>query len=136
MSAAENKRLAQEIFAELAKGNPKALVDIMDDKFRWRISGDSQWSRTFHGKQAVITDLFGLLGRKFANRPRIIPHRFIAEDDLVVVEARGDNVSKTGAPYNNSYCFVLRMAGGKLQEITEYMDTDLAMTALGAPSSS
>ncbi len=136
MSAAENKKLAQNIFAEMARGNPKPLIDLMDDKFRWRISGNSKWSKTFEGKQAVITGLFGLLGAKFGNRPRIAGQRFIAEDDLVVVEARGNNVSKTGAPYNNSYCFVLRFANGKLQEIIEYMDTDLALTALGAPPES
>ena len=133
MSASENKQLVQSIFAGLAEGNPKKLVDSMDDKVRWRISGESQWSKTFDGKQVILTDLFGLLLTKIANRFRIIAYRFIAEDDLVVVEARGNNICKTGAPYNNSYCFVIRIVAGKLQEVTEYSDTELGMAALGAP---
>ena len=52
-----------------------------------------------------------------------------------MVEARGDNVTKSGAPYNNSYCFVFRLAGGKLAEVTEYMDTELVTAALGNPVS-
>jgi ketosteroid isomerase-like protein len=136
MSAAANKELVRNIFIGLAQGNPTMFVDSMDDKFRWRISGDSRWSKTFDGKQAVLGELFGLLRAKIADRPRTIAHRFIAEGDLVVVEARGNNISKTGAPYNNSYCFVVRIAEGKLQEITEYCDTDLAMKALGAPADS
>jgi ketosteroid isomerase-like protein len=133
MSAAENKQLMRNIFAELAEGNSQMLVDNMDDKVRWRISGDSRWSKTFEGKQAVLTELFGLLQAKIATRLRIIAYRFIAENDLVVVEARGNNnISKTGAPYNNSYCFVFRIAEGKLQEVTEYSDTELGVATLGA----
>jgi ketosteroid isomerase-like protein len=136
MSAAANKQLVQKVFAGLAQGDPKLFVDSMDEKFRWRISGDSPWSKTFEGKQAVLGGLFVLLRDRIADRPRTIAHRFIAEDDLVVVEASGNNVSKTGAVYDNSYCFVIRVSEGKLQEITEYCDTDLAMNALGAPPES
>ena len=60
-----------------------------------------------------------------------IGHRFIAEGDYVVVEARGNNTTKTGKPYNNAYCFVIRLHDGKLKEITEYMDTELVTATLG-----
>jgi|SRR5215471_14971089 len=132
MSAAENKQLMRHIFAELAEGNSKTLIDTMDDKIRWRISGDSAWSKTFDGKQAVLTELFGLLQAKIATRLRILAYRFIAENDLVVVEARGkNNISKAGAPYNNSYCFIFRIAEGRVQEVTEYSDTELGLATLG-----
>jgi ketosteroid isomerase-like protein len=36
-------------------------------------------------------------------------------------------------PYNNTYCWVYRLAGRKMQEVTEYMDTALVTAALGAP---
>ena len=71
---------------------------------------------------------------KFADKIRTTAHRFIAEDDLVVVEARGSNTTKAGIPYNNTYCFVVRLAGGKLQELTEYLDTELVTAALGDPA--
>ena len=35
-----------------------------------------------------------------------------------------------GEDYNNSYCFVIRMRGGKLVELREYMDTALAEARL------
>jgi ketosteroid isomerase-like protein len=64
----------------------------------------------------------------------MVAQRILADGDFVVVEARGANVTKTGAPYNNNYCFVFRLAGGKLAEVTEYMDTELVTAALGDPS--
>ncbi len=39
MSAAENKQLMQQVFAELAKENGKPFVDLMADDFRWTITG-------------------------------------------------------------------------------------------------
>jgi len=129
MSAAENKQLMQHIFDELAQGNSRPLVESMADDFCWTVTGSTRWSKTYEGKQAVIGELFGTLRSRMADRIRTKAERFIAEDDLVVIEARGNNTTKSGKPYNNTYCFVFRLANGKLQEVTEYMDTLLvAMT--------
>ena len=134
MSTAENKKLMQQIFAELAKGNARPFVDSMADDFTWTISGSTNWSRKYTGKQSVIKELFGELQARL--RPPIITaaHNFIADEDCVDVEAQGSNTTKDGRPYNNSYCFVFRLAGGKLRHVTEYMDTQLATTALGVPT--
>jgi len=136
MSAAENKRLMQNIFAELAQGNSRPLVESMADSFRWTVTGSPKWSRTYEGKQAVLTELFATLRSRMAERIKTRAERFIAEDDLVAIEARGDNTTKTGKPYNNRYCFVFRLSDGKLQEVTEYMDTLLVVAALGDSESS
>jgi len=130
MSAAENKQLLQHIFDELAQGNSRPLVESMADDFCWTVTGSTRWSKTYEGKQAVIGELFGTLRSRMADRIRTKAERFIAEDDLVVIEARGNNTTKSGKPYNNTYCFVFRLANGKLQEVTEYMDTLLVATAL------
>jgi len=130
MSAAENKQLMQHIFDELAQGNSRPLVESMADDFCWTVTGSTRWSKTYEGKQAVIDELFGTLRSRMADRIRTKAERFIAEDDLVVIEARGNNTTRSGKPYNNTYCFVFRLANGKLQEVTEYMDTLLVATAL------
>jgi uncharacterized protein len=130
MGAAENKKLLQHIFEELAKGNSEPLVAGMADDFRWTIAGNSQWSRTHEGKQAVLTELFGPLRARISGNIKVMARRFVAEGDFVVVEARGNNTTRKGIPYNNSYCFVFRLENSRLKEVTEYMDTDLANTAL------
>ena len=62
-----------------------------------------------------------------------MPVRLIAEGDLVVVEARGRNVTQDGKTYNNTYCNVLRLESGKIREWTEYCDTALVDAVLGDP---
>ena len=84
------------------------------------------------GQAAVTSELFAALRRKM-DRITTVAHRFIAEGDHVAVEARGANTTKAGRPYCNSYCFVFRVADGKLAEVTEYMDSELVTAVLGDP---
>ena len=134
MGTAENKQLLQDIFAETAQGNSRPLVDAMADDFHWIISGNGRWSRRYEGKQAVLTELFPVLRERIEGRIKMIPQRILGDGDYVVVEARGDNVTKAGGRYDNSYCFVFRLAGGKLVEVTEYMDSELVTATIGVPN--
>jgi uncharacterized protein len=47
---------------------------------------------------------------------RTVPYNFIADDDHVAVEARGDMMTKAGARYDNEYCLVYRLENGKIVE--------------------
>jgi ketosteroid isomerase-like protein len=132
MSATANKQLLQDIFAALAQSNPRPLVDAMADDFRWTMVGSNKWAKTYAGREAVTGELFAALRRKM-DRVTTIANRFIAEGDHVVVEARGANTTKAGLPYCNTYCFVFRLADGKLVARTEYMDSELVTAVLGDP---
>ncbi len=134
MSAAENKQLLQHIFSELSNGNPGPFVESLADDVQWTIIGTTDWSKTFDGKQAVLVELLGPLSANFDAPMRVTAHRFIAEDDFVVVEGRGQATTRAGKLYNNTYCWVYRIADGKVKELTEYMDTQLAATSLEKPS--
>lgn len=135
MSAAENKQLMQGIFAELSKGNTRPFRDAMADDFCWTVIGTTKWSGTYRGKHAVLSGLMAPLFEQFGGRYTNAAQRFIAEDDYVVVECRGSATTTAGLPYNNVYCYVCRLADGKLRELTEYCDTALIADALSAPRS-
>jgi ketosteroid isomerase-like protein len=133
---ASNKKLIEEIFA--AAGNPdpavrdRALfVASLADDAKWVVTGQYSWSRTFTGKQSILNDLHGRVRSLLAERTRTMAYRFIAEADFVVVEARGDNLTRTGVRYDNDYCLVYRLEDGKIREIREYCDSVLTEKALG-----
>jgi len=134
MGASENKKLMEEIFAGLADRNGTLLIERMSDDFRWINIGTNKWSGMFGGKAAVLRDLLGPLRAVLVERSRTVAHRFIADGDYVIVEARGDNVTKAGKPYNNEYCFVFRLSDGKIKEVKEYSDTALVDAVLGDPA--
>lgn len=69
--------------------------------------------------------------REFATPYRNIAERIVADEDgNVVVLAKGKVGTTRGDDYNNDYCFVLRMEGGKIVELREYMDSALAERVL------
>lgn len=133
MSAVENKELFREIFAGLSVGNAKRFLDSLADDFCWTITGSTDWSKTYRGKEAVQTELFRPLLAQFAEQYTNEASRIIAEDDYVVVECRGRVTTKASSDYNNTYCWVCRVADGKLEELTEYMDAALVSAVLAPP---
>ena len=134
--AVENKKLLQQIFAELSKGNSRPFIEGMAEEFSWTITGTTKWSKKYAGKRAVVEELFGALRATLAPPIVVNAIRFIADENFVAVEARGKNTTKDAKAYNNTYCYVFRLADGKLQEMTEYLDTELVTRALGEPMSS
>ena len=79
--------------------------------------------------RAVAQPLFA----QFADRYRNTAHRFIAEGEWVVVQCQGSAVTRRGQRYDNEYCYVCRFSGGKLRELTEYLDTELVTAVLDPP---
>jgi ketosteroid isomerase-like protein len=136
MSTTENKKLIEEIFAAAANPDPAArdralFIASLADDATWTVTGQYSWSRTFAGKDAILNDLHAHVRSLLVERTRTIAHRFIADGDYVVVEAKGDNLTKAGIRYDNDYCLVFHLADGKIKEIREYCDSVLTEKALG-----
>ncbi|MCM6775356.1 nuclear transport factor 2 family protein [Nocardia sp. CDC159] len=129
MGAENYKQLMQTVFAELAQGRPARLFEIMADDCRWTVIGTTPWSGHHAGRQA-IDDFVEMVDRRFTGRITSTADRFIAEGEYVVVQFHGHATTTEGRPYNNTYCWVCRLIDGKLRQITEYADTQLAMTTL------
>ena len=135
-TTASNKKLIEQIFAAAANPDPAArdralFVASLAEDVKWVVTGQYSWSRTFTGKQSVLNDLHGHVRSLLVDRTRTIAYRFIADGDHVVVEAKGNNLTKTGVRYDNDYCLVFRLADGKIREIREYCDSVLTEKALG-----
>jgi hypothetical protein len=131
MSAVENKELIRNMFAELSKGNGQAFLDAMADNVRFTIIGTTKFSGTCNGKQEILNKVLMPLSAQLEGGLTITPDNFIAEGDYVAMQARGNSRTKAGGTYNNTYCQVFRLANGKVQEITEYLDTELVTKAFG-----
>ena len=133
MTTDVNKRLLRTAFDGLAQADATAFLNLMADDFSWIIEGQSKWSTRFDGKDAVQRELIRPLFANFATPYKNFAEDFIADGDRVVVLCRGEVRTTSGKDYNNSYCFVIRMKGGKMVELREYMDTALAEAVLELP---
>jgi ketosteroid isomerase-like protein len=130
MTLSANARLVTHLFEEVAKGNGAPFWDSCSDDLVWRTIGTGSWSGSFHGKKTVIDEIFRPLNRRLASR-RTATTRIIDGGDIIVVQARGENITREGARYDNDYCFVLRFENGLIVEYEEYCDTELVANVLG-----
>jgi hypothetical protein len=133
MSTADNKLLVQTIMEARSRRDPAPFIAAMADDFVWRIIGSTAWSGEYVGKRDVRERLLKPLYEQFVAPTHITPTRILADGDHVVVECHGDATTVSGERYANTYCMVMRLAGGQLRELTEYMDTALVERVLKPP---
>ena len=79
----------------------------------------------------MVEKLLGPLGAQLESGIAITPSNFIADGDFVAMQAKGKSTTKSGKPYDNTYCQVFQVVNGKVQRVTEYLDTELVTEAFG-----
>lgn len=124
-----NAELVARIFEQVAKGNGGPFWDACHDDVVWRTIGHGSWSGEFVGKQTIIDEIFRPLGRALVERATI-PTCIVDGGDVIVVQARGSNLTHDGQRYDNDYAFVIHFRDGKIARYEEYCDTELIARVL------
>ncbi|MDZ5620899.1 nuclear transport factor 2 family protein [Nocardioides sp. HM23] len=128
----DHKQRMLEAMGAMAEGRVGPLLEAMAEDVTWRWMGVDQWSRTFEGKQIVVDTLFGGATETLGPSSSVEVRHVHADGDCVVVEHSGRNELPDGRRYDNNYCWVLRFQDGLIQEVREYMDTQLVTETFGA----
>jgi ketosteroid isomerase-like protein len=127
---ADNKQIITHAMTALAAGDSTPFYEAMADDCVWRPMCEGPWSRVHHGREQARDELFAPLRRQYAGPYTNTATHIFADGDTVIVEAKGAVALKSGGAYNNRYCFVIEMSGGKMKEVREYLDSGLANTVL------
>ncbi len=118
-----NKELFQEINTAFEKGDMQFYEAHLANDIRWNIPGYG----TLTGKEAYLETMQMAELESF---PEITITNIIGEGDFVVVESMGKATTKTGKPYNQTYCDVYRFQDAKIHEQTTYLDTAVSNEAM------
>ena len=127
-----HKQRVRDVMEAMSQGRVAPLFEAMAEDVTWRWMGVDQWSRSFEGKQTVVDTLFGGASETLAPSSSVEVHGIHGDGDCVVVEHSGRNELPDGRRYDNNYCWVFRFQGGLIQEVREYMDTQLVSDMFGA----
>ena len=125
MSTTENRKLIQDAFAAWANGDGMAFFNLLADNATWTVMGSCPISGTYGGRQRLIEDALQPQRAKLAGPPTPAVINLIAEGDTVVIQWVGKGMTKSGQPYNNSYCYVVQVENGRIIRGTAYLDTEL-----------
>lgn len=130
MGTQEDKRLIRSFYEAGNRGDLDACLALMAEEVTWTNIGTTKYSGTFEGKPALVEGLLGPVFGQFEGGLTSTIDNVVAEGDWVVVQSRGEARTKAGRPYNNTYCHVFRLRGGKIVSVTEYFDTQLTAHTL------
>jgi ketosteroid isomerase-like protein len=119
--------------ADFSAGNPATFMALLHPEVTYRVIGTTSLSGTRRGLDAVMAGIMVPLSAALATPIEVTAERIIVDGDCVSVQATGHATFQSGAPYNNTYCFVFRFDGERIVEVNEYLDTALLGRALAVP---
>ena len=112
MAAAEHVARLRAAFAAFSEGNPAPFLALIGADVVYRLIGTTALSGTFRGRPQVIERLFAPLGAALATPLVLDLGTVMSDGDRIAVQAEGRARLQSGAPYDNTYCFVFRFVGG------------------------
>ncbi|MEU1275462.1 nuclear transport factor 2 family protein [Streptomyces sp. NPDC005799] len=123
-----HKEVVKTYFKAMGAGDVELFKSTITEDYRAVIAGYSKISGTMD-RDAVLAFVEGVpsmtrSGISFEIRC------LTAEEDRVASESLGRSVMVNGAEYNNQYIHLFRFHDGRIRQVTEYMDTQLAEKTL------
>ena len=123
----QNKKITKEFFEALSNGSDEYLDFYTNESIIWTAGNNAiGGTRT---KEEVVSFAQNILAA-FPTGIKFNITGITAEGDRVAVEIDGEAVHASGETYNNQYHFLLIIKDGKILELKEYMDTQLAAKIL------
>ena len=132
MNIEKNKQIVQTFFEAGNRGEMERCIELLADDISWTDIGTTKFSGTYVGKDTLSKELLGPLFSQLKAGIYSTIENMIAEGQFVVVQSRGAAETTDGKPYNNTYCHVFELRDGKIQAVTEYLDTALTNAVFGA----
>ena len=121
-----NREVVRRAFEAWQHGTAP-ITDVFAPDMVWRIEGHSAAAREYRDRQEFVDEVLAPFGARFAAssepfRPVRI-RSLTADGDTVVVVWDGYGVANDGRPYENSYAWVMRLAGGQVVDGTAFFDS-------------
>jgi ketosteroid isomerase-like protein len=126
-----NKDIGLKWFTSLISGDQETVMSLMAEDFRYFLVGtmpsSGWWDRQgfFESAQAFSS--------VFATPITMRIGEVTTEGDRVWMEAESEALLTTGATYNNTYVFLLKVRDGKVVEAKEFSDTLQVFEAVDRP---
>jgi ketosteroid isomerase-like protein len=130
VSIEENKTLVTRTWQTLLGGDVSAALASFADDATWWISGTLPGVSGVRRGRPEIEAFLGGVAAAFPGGLRTEIRHVYGEGDTVVVELVNRGTSVTGKPYENEYCFVFELAGGRIRAVREYVDLAKARAAV------
>jgi len=124
MNLEQHKEKALAFLAALETGDPKALGDLIADKFEFEMMGRLPGVAPITSREAFLKGMAATMKAMFPNGLNLKIHTVIAEGPHVAIQAESDTTAGNGKKYANRYHFYFRFDGEKIGQVREYNDVN------------
>lgn len=129
MDEASSKQAALSVWRAFSTRDVEQIKAVLTEDAEWLAPAGNATAVALGGSShmvgaaAIANFIARDFGRLFVRDVSIAVAGVFAEGNIVVFEQRLRATLVNGRDYDNLYCFVLEMAGGRARRIREYMDT-------------
>lgn len=118
--------LVRNAFSHWEQGDSKPFFGLVAKDVRWTVIGTTEISGTYNSKSEFVAAT-GKLFNRFA-QPLIAKVKALHQDgDTVFLQFHGSSMGVNGRPYEQDYCWVIRVVDDQVREVTAYLDTALLL---------
>ena len=124
MSVEVNKKLAHRFIERFNENDIAGALELMTDDATWWIGGkpDQLPAAGLYNKEKIAKLLYNM-SAQLPDGLKMTVKGLIAENDKIAVEAESYGELRNGRVYNQEYHFLIKVRGGRIAEIREYLDT-------------
>ena len=116
-----------------AAGEDNAFWRLLADDVQYSVIGTTPVSGTYDGRRAFLEGALRPMAARLSEGSRPLEYDIVAEGSRVVLMWSGKGVMQSGAPYHQSYCWVLDVSDGLIRRIRAYLDTELVTALFNQP---
>lgn len=125
VSTETNRQLVQDAVDRWMDGDGGAIFRLLDDDVQWTVTGTTPISRLYTSRRDFVDNALKPLSALLAGAIEANVLNILADGDQVVLQWDGTASMKSGKPYHNRYCWVMRFKDDKVVEALAYLDTEL-----------
>ncbi len=132
MQTEDTRKLVTTYYETLPTGDRAKLASLLAEDVVWT-PPESAPIEPIRGRDAVAAALGGETPAEMFDMKtfRLKVHRILADGDVAVVQHSIAAKTRTGAQYDNEYCWVYHCRDGEIAKIEEYADTHKAARVMG-----
>lgn len=115
----------------LEQGDAEGFFVHVADDVHWTVMGSHPLAGVYTDKATFLRETFGRLERVLKDGVRIRLERLFVDGDHAIVELAATSTALNGKPFDNTYCWVMRLDGtGLIREVRAYLDSALVARTL------
>ncbi|WP_114106157.1 nuclear transport factor 2 family protein [Hyphomonas sp. CACIAM 19H1] len=117
-----NRQFVTSAIERWAAGGSEFFNEVLSEDVVWTIEGSSQSSGIYRGRSDFVVRAVAPFAIRLSQPIRPVEWQIWADGDHVIINWKGKGVARDGAPYGNTYVWILRMENGKAAEVSAFLD--------------